>query len=57
MIELAIFFFIVAVIAGALGFTGIARGAAKIAKVLFFIFLGLFLLVVILAFLGIAAVA
>jgi uncharacterized membrane protein YtjA (UPF0391 family) len=36
-------FLIVALLAGALGFTGIAGAAVGIAKVLFFIFLVLFL--------------
>jgi uncharacterized membrane protein YtjA (UPF0391 family) len=35
-------FFVVAIIAAIFGFTGIAVGAAEIAKVLFFIFLVLF---------------
>jgi len=40
-------FFVVAIIAALFGFTGIAAGAASIAKILFFIFLGLFLLAII----------
>lgn len=55
LISWAVIALIVAVIAGAMGFTGIARGAATIAKWLFGLFLfiavGLFLLVA----LGIAA--
>lgn len=47
MINLAIFFFVVSLIAGVLGFSGISQGAAKIAKVLFFVALGIFLLVVV----------
>lgn len=47
MINLAIFFFVVSLIAGVLGFSGVAKGAANIAKVLFFIALGIFLLVVV----------
>lgn len=35
----AIVLFVVAIIAGALGFTGVAKGAASIAKLLFGIFL------------------
>ena len=42
MLSWAIGFFIVAVIAAIFGFTGIAVGAAEIAKILFFIFLILF---------------
>jgi uncharacterized membrane protein YtjA (UPF0391 family) len=44
MLSWALTFFLVALVAGLLGFTGIAIGAAAIAKVLFFIFLVLFLL-------------
>lgn len=43
MLYYAIVFFIVSVIAAILGFGGIAFGAAEIAKVLFFVFLVLFL--------------
>lgn len=43
MLSWALMFFIVAIIAGLFGFTGIASGAASIAKTLFFIFLVLFL--------------
>src|SRR5438552_1139404 len=42
MLYYALVFFIVAIIAAVLGFGGIAAGAAEIAKVLFFIFLVLF---------------
>jgi uncharacterized membrane protein YtjA (UPF0391 family) len=44
MLRWALGFFIVALIAAVLGFTGIAVAAAGIAKVLFFIFLVLFLI-------------
>ena len=37
MLKLALFFFIVSIIAGVFGFTGMSVGAAGIAKVLFFI--------------------
>jgi uncharacterized membrane protein YtjA (UPF0391 family) len=39
MLYYALAFFIVALIAALFGFTGIAAGAAAIAKILFFIFL------------------
>src|SRR3569832_1545836 len=45
MLKLAIFFFIIWVIAGALGFTIIAASARGIAMTFFFIFLALFLFV------------
>ncbi len=43
MIGWAIFFFIIALIAGALGFGGVAGAAAGIAQILFFLFLVLFI--------------
>lgn len=43
MLKWSLVFFIVSIIAAAMGFTGIASGAAEIAKVLFYIFLVLFL--------------
>jgi len=42
MLHYALVFFVVAIIAAVFGFTGIAIGAAEIAKILFFIFLILF---------------
>ena len=44
MLRMALGFFIVALIAAALGFSGIAVATAGIAKILFYIFLVLFLL-------------
>lgn len=49
MLGWAIAFFIIALIAALFGFGGIAAGAATIAKVLFFIFLALFILSLIVA--------
>jgi uncharacterized membrane protein YtjA (UPF0391 family) len=43
MLRYAVVFFIIALIAAIFGFTGIAAGAAEIAKILFFIFLVIFL--------------
>ena len=43
MLRYAVIFFIVAIIAAVFGFTGIAVGAAEIAKVLFFVFIVIFL--------------
>jgi uncharacterized membrane protein YtjA (UPF0391 family) len=43
MLYYALVFFVIALIAAALGFGGIAAGAASIAKILFFIFLVIFL--------------
>jgi len=39
MLHYAVVFFIIAIIAAVFGFTGIAAGAAEIAKILFYIFL------------------
>jgi uncharacterized membrane protein YtjA (UPF0391 family) len=48
MLKLALFFFIVSIIAGVFGFTGISVAAAGIAKVLFFIFLVAFVVLLVL---------
>ena len=47
MLKWAIIFFVVSVIAGYFGFTGVASTARTIAKVLFFIALAIFLIVLI----------
>lgn len=44
MLRWALIFLVVAIIAGLFGFTEIAGAAASIAKVIFFIFIGLFVL-------------
>ena len=43
MLRYAVIFFIVAIVAALFGFGGIAAGATEIAKILFFIFLVLFI--------------
>ena len=45
MLHYAIVFFVISIIAGLLGFRGVESGASKIAKVFFFIFLALAVLV------------
>ena len=50
MLKWAIIFLVISLVAGALGFTGIASGAARIAKILFAIFLAIFLILLVLAF-------
>ncbi len=50
MLKWAIIFLVVSLIAGALGFSGIAAGAARISKILFAIFFAIFLLIVIILF-------
>ena len=42
MLKWAFFFLVIALIAGALGFTGVAGAAMGLAKILFFLFLVLF---------------
>ncbi|MGF1561058.1 MAG: DUF1328 family protein [Geminicoccaceae bacterium] len=44
MLSYALIFLVVAIIAAAFGFGGIAAASAGIAKILFFVFLALFLL-------------
>lgn len=44
MLTWAAIFFIIAIIAGIFGFRGISSGAVQIAKILFFIFIVLFLI-------------
>ncbi|HSC81439.1 MAG TPA: DUF1328 domain-containing protein [Chitinolyticbacter sp.] len=48
MLKWALIFFIVSLIAGVFGFTGIASGAAAIAQVLFYIAIALFLIFLVL---------
>jgi uncharacterized membrane protein YtjA (UPF0391 family) len=43
MLKLVLFFFIISIIAGVFGFTGISAATAGIAKVLFFIFIIVFM--------------
>lgn len=47
MLNLALFFLVVAVVAGVLGFTNIAAGAAGIAKILFYIAVAIFVVVLV----------
>jgi uncharacterized membrane protein YtjA (UPF0391 family) len=46
MLRWSVIFFVIAIIAAIFGFGGIAEGAAAIAKVLFFIFLALFIITI-----------
>jgi uncharacterized membrane protein YtjA (UPF0391 family) len=52
MLKWALIFFVVSLIAGALGFTNIASGAAGIAKILFFIAVTIFVIFLVLAILA-----
>ncbi len=42
MLRWSLYFLVIALIAGALGYSGVAEGATQIAKVLFFIFIAMF---------------
>jgi uncharacterized membrane protein YtjA (UPF0391 family) len=52
MLWWALVFFIVAIVAALFGFGGIARGAMGIAKILFFIFIVLFIIALIWGLVG-----
>ena len=56
MLRWSLSFFIVAIIAGIFGFTGIAAGAMEIARILFSIFLVLFLVTLLLGLVFVGAV-
>jgi uncharacterized membrane protein YtjA (UPF0391 family) len=47
MLKWAIIFFVISLVAGFFGFTGVASGARTIAKILFFIALAIFLIVLV----------
>lgn len=51
VLKLALFFLVVSIIAGLFGFTGISAAATGIAKVLFFIFIVAFVVLLILGLL------
>lgn len=55
MLKWALIFALISIAAGVLGFTGVAAGAAGIAKLLFFVFLAVCVLFLVLAALGIGA--
>ena len=48
MLRWAVIFFVISIIAALFGFTDIAAGAAEIAKVLFFIFVAVFVIFLVL---------
>ena len=56
ILELAIAALVISLIAGALGFTGVAKGAATAAKALFGIFLLIALALFVVVVLGIGAI-
>jgi uncharacterized membrane protein YtjA (UPF0391 family) len=49
MLKWALIFLVISLVAGALGFTGLAAGAARTAKILFAVFLAIFLVLLVLA--------
>ncbi len=57
VLKWALIFFLISIVAGALGYSGVARGAAGIAKILFGLFLILAILILILLYAGVAAVS
>jgi uncharacterized membrane protein YtjA (UPF0391 family) len=56
MLKWAIIFFLISIVAGGLGYSGLASGAAGIAKILFALFLILTVIFVILLLAGISIV-
>jgi uncharacterized membrane protein YtjA (UPF0391 family) len=56
VLKWALIFFVISIVAGFFGFTGVSSGARSIAKVLFFLALAIFLIVLIFGvFLGVLA--
>ncbi len=49
MLKWAVIFFVISLIAGALGFTGVATGARRISIVLFGVFLAIAIVIVLIA--------
>ncbi|WP_210497401.1 DUF1328 domain-containing protein [Microvirga antarctica] len=49
MLKWALIFLVISLIAGGLGFTGVASGAKSISKILFGLFLAMFILLILLA--------
>jgi uncharacterized membrane protein YtjA (UPF0391 family) len=49
MLKWALFFFVISIVAGLFGFTGISVATASIARILFFLFLVVFLVFLVLA--------
>lgn len=56
MLKWALVFFVVSLIAGLFGFTGIAAGAAAAAKILFYIAVFLFVLFLVLGLFAVRAI-
>ena len=56
MLKWALIFFIISLIAGVFGFTGIASGTAAVAKILFYIAAAVFLVFLVLGLIALNAV-
>lgn len=54
LLQLALIAFVVAIVAGLFGFTGVAQGAASIGRVLFGLFLVVAVIFLVLALLGVS---
>jgi uncharacterized membrane protein YtjA (UPF0391 family) len=52
MLKWALIFLVISLVAGALGFSGVARGAGNIAKILFGVFLAIFVVLLLLGLLA-----
>jgi len=48
ILKWALIFFVISVVAGILGFTGISAASADVARILFYVFLAIFLLLLVL---------
>jgi len=48
MLKWSFIFLVIAIVAGIFGFTGVEQGAASIAKILFFIFLAVWIIILVL---------
>jgi len=57
LLQWALIAFVVAIIAGLFGFTGVAQGAASIGRVLFGLFLVVAVIFLVLALLGVSILA
>lgn len=57
LLQWALIFFVVSLIAGAFGLTGVASGAATLARVFFGLFLVIALVLFVLALLGVSILA
>ena len=57
LLQWALIAFVVAIVAGLFGFTGVAQGAASIGRVLFCLFLVVAVIFLVLALLGVSILA